>query len=69
MLNEYRMTRPDKYMGENLASADKSIRQGYYVLVVDEAAAHVQMKQMFPNDSRFDVQLWKRDVRVQGRDK
>ena len=68
MLNEYRMTRPDKYATENLGKADLTIRQGYYVLTADEISAHQQMKQMFPNDSHFDLQLWKQNVKVQGRD-
>jgi hypothetical protein len=60
------MTRPDKYAGENLAKQDLSIRQGYYILAESEEQAQQKMKEMFPNDSKFDSQVWKRDVRAQG---
>lgn len=62
-MNEYRMTRPNCYPGDNEAKTDLSIRQGHYILAEDEADAHRIMRKMFPNDTHFDLQLWQRDVK------
>lgn len=58
-MNEYRLTRPDKYMTENAGKFDLSVRQGYYFWAKDVEEAKAKMMKLFPNDSQFDVELWK----------
>lgn len=58
-MNEYRLTRPDKYTGENVGKLDLSVRQGYYFWAKDVEEAKAKMRKLFPDDSQFDVELWK----------
>ena len=57
-MKEFRMTRPDLY-GSGPARTDLSARQGHYIQAVDEQDAHRQMRKAYPDDSHFDLELWK----------
>ena len=58
-MNEYRCTRPDMYRGNCPGNANHGARQGHYIDAENEHEAHRKMREAYPNDSRFDVVLWK----------
>ena len=61
-MNEYRMTRPDVYTADCPGRTKPRERQGYYIHATDDSSAHGQMRRRFPEDSRFDCELWKENV-------
>ena len=63
-MNQYRCTRPDAYEEGCPGHKDLSARQGHYIDAESEEKALARMRKLFPNDSCFDVQLWKQWRRV-----
>ena len=57
-MNEYRCTRPDCYPATSAGATDSLARQGYYLSAADDQHAREQMREAFPQDTRFDVQVW-----------
>jgi len=62
-MNEYRMTRPDAYVGTG-GEYLLSDRQGYYIIAESVMEAHREMRIRFPRDSHFDCQLWKTEAQM-----
>lgn len=54
----YRMTRPNAYGVGTPGHLELSARQGYYIRALSEAEAHREMRERFPYDSHFDLQVW-----------
>jgi len=57
-LTQYRCTRPDLYGPGSLGFDNLSARQGHYIFAESEDEAVQQMVKKFPDDSRFDVQVF-----------
>jgi len=57
--NEYRCTRPNCYPPRSPGHTDKSARQGHYIDAENEESARRAMRWLYPNDTHFDVELWK----------
>jgi hypothetical protein len=56
---EYRCTRRELYYNSKCPGfKDLSARQGYYITADNLNAAYVKMKQLFPKEKYFDIQLW-----------
>ena len=58
-MTQFRLTRPDCYEPGCPGHKDPSARQGYYIDADSEEEALLRMKQRFPEDKGFDVQVWK----------
>jgi hypothetical protein len=59
MSNEYRCTRPNCYPPRSPGHKDPSARQGYYVNADNPDEARERMREWFPHDTHFDVELWR----------
>jgi len=56
---EYRITRPDRYPEGTVGHEDPEDRQGYYVIATSLKEAVNRARLIFPEDSGFDVDLWR----------
>ena len=62
-MNQYRCTRPEVYEEGCPGHTEPGARQGHYIDALTEEEALMRMKQWFPAESWFDIQLWKQDRR------
>lgn len=63
VLNQYRCTRNEPYMGNCPGNTDITARQGYYITAATERDAKTTLKALFPDDTEgFTATLWKENV-------
>lgn len=55
----YRCTRAEMYPKNSLGYKDVQARQGYYIKANNYNDAWKEMKNRFPGENHFDVQVWK----------
>ena len=58
-LPEWRCTRPNLYPPGTLGHLDQSNREGYYVRAATRDDAIARMRETFPADPAFDVEIHK----------
>ena len=57
VLIEFRCSRPNMYPSDTDGHLDLSKRSAYTINAVSEAAAIYRMKQLFPEDTHFDIEV------------
>jgi hypothetical protein len=57
-MRQYRCTRPNQYPQGSPGYDNPEERQGYYIPANNLIDAQNQMRQRFPNDTKFECVIW-----------